>query len=92
MWYFGLIGLSIGLAIGLAALGGGAGLGRATSSALEGTARQPESSGELRTTLIIGAALIEALTIYSLVIGILLLGKLPNSAEMLEVIKAIGAN
>jgi F-type H+-transporting ATPase subunit c len=90
MWYLGLIGLSIGLAIGLAALGGGAGLGKATSSALEGTARQPESSGELRTTLIIGAALIEALTIYSLVIGILLLGKLPNAAEIVDVLKKIG--
>jgi len=90
MWYLGLIGLSIGLAIGLAALGGGAGLGRATSSALEGTARQPESSGELRTTLIIGAALIEALTIYSLVIGILLLGKLPNAAEIVDVLKKMG--
>jgi F-type H+-transporting ATPase subunit c len=90
MWYLGLIGLSIGLAIGLAALGGGAGLGKATSSALEGTARQPESSGELRTTLIIGAALIEALTIYSLVIGILLLGKLPNAAEIVDVLKKMG--
>ncbi|MCX5895242.1 MAG: ATP synthase F0 subunit C [Proteobacteria bacterium] len=90
MWYLGLIGLSIGLAVGLAALGGGAGLGKATSSALEGTARQPESSGELRTTLIIGAALIEALTIYSLVIGILLLGKLPNAAEIVDVLKKMG--
>lgn len=76
MWYLGLIGLSIGLAIGLAALGGGAGLGRATSSALEGTARQPESSGELRTTLIIGAALIEALTIYALVTMFVLQAKI----------------
>lgn len=89
MWYFGLIGLAIGLGIGLAALGGGAGLGMATSSALQGTARQPEAAGDIRTTLIIGAALIEALTIYSLVAGILLLGKLPNAPEMLEVLEKI---
>ena len=75
MIYFGLIGLGICLAIGLAAMGCGAGIGRALSAALEGTARQPEASGNLRTTLIIGAALIESLTIYALVIGILLLGQ-----------------
>ncbi len=78
MLYFGLIGLGICLAIGLAAMGCGAGIGRALAAALEGTARQPEASGNLRTTLIIGAALIESLTIYALVIGILLLGKIPS--------------
>jgi F-type H+-transporting ATPase subunit c len=66
------------LAIGLAAMGCGAGSGKALAAALEGTARQPEASGNLRTTLIIGAALIESLTIYALVIGILLLGKMPS--------------
>ena len=78
MMYFGLIGLGICLAIGLAAMGCGAGIGKALAAALEGTARQPEASGNLRTTLIIGAALIESLTIYALVIGILLLGKMPS--------------
>jgi len=78
MLYFGLIGLGICLAIGLAAMGCGAGIGKALAAALEGTARQPEASGNLRTTLIIGAALIESLTIYALVIGILLLGKIPS--------------
>ena len=89
MWYFGLIGLAIGLGIGLAALGSGFGIAKATSSALEGTARQPEAAGDLRTTLIIGAALIEALTIYSLVAGILLLGKLPNAPDILEVLEKV---
>jgi F-type H+-transporting ATPase subunit c len=88
MLYFGLIGLAIGIAIGMAALGGGAGIGKAVSSALEGTARQPEAAGNLRTTLIIGAALIEALTIYALVIGIILMGKLPSPEQALEMFKA----
>ncbi len=92
MLYLGLIGLGIGLAIGMAALGGGAGIGRAVSSALEGTARQPEAAGNLRTTLIIGAALIEALTIYALVIGIILMGKLPSPEMALEIIKATTGN
>ena len=87
MIYFGLIGLGICLAIGLAAMGCGAGIGRALSAALEGTARQPEASGNLRTTLIIGAALIESLTIYALVIGILLLGKMPSMEVAIELFK-----
>ncbi|MCP4713648.1 MAG: ATP synthase F0 subunit C [Deltaproteobacteria bacterium] len=89
MIYFGLIGLGICLGIGLAALGGGAGIGKAVSSALEGTARQPEAAGNLRTTLIIGAALIESLTIYALVIGILLLGKLPSTDKAVEIFKIV---
>ena len=87
MIYFGLIGLGICLAIGLAAMGCGAGIGRALSAALEGTARQPEASGNLRTTLIIGAALIESLTIYALVIGILLLGKMPSMDVAVQLFK-----
>ena len=89
MVYFGLIGLGIGLALGLAALAGGTGIGRAVAAAMEGTARQPEAAGNLRTTLIIGAALIEALTIYALVIGILLGGKIPAPEQALEVLKAL---
>jgi len=89
MIYFGLIGLGICLAIGLAAMGCGAGIGRALSAALEGTARQPEASGNLRTTLIIGAALIESLTIYALVIGILLLGKLPSMDVAIELFRML---
>jgi F-type H+-transporting ATPase subunit c len=89
--YFGLIGLGICLGIGCAALGGGAGIGQAVSAALEGTARQPEAAGNLRTTLIIGAALIESLTIYALVIGILLMGKLPSPDKALEIFRIISA-
>ncbi len=92
MMYFGLIGLGICLAIGLAAMGCGAGIGKALSAALEGTARQPEASGNLRTTLIIGAALIESLTIYALVIGILLLGKMPSMEVALEIFKLMAEN
>ena len=92
MMYFGLIGLGICLAIGLAAMGCGAGIGKALSAALEGTARQPEASGNLRTTLIIGAALIESLTIYALVIGILLLGKMPSMDVAIELFKLMAEN
>lgn len=53
--------------IGLGALGCGIGLGRAVGSALEAMARQPEIAGKLLVNMVIGAAFIEALTIYVLI-------------------------
>ncbi|MBX3730299.1 MAG: ATP synthase F0 subunit C [Candidatus Sumerlaeia bacterium] len=54
----------IGLAI--AAFGAALGLGRAVGSAMEATGRQPEASGKIMISMIIGGALIEALAIYAL--------------------------
>lgn len=71
----GLIALGAGLAIGLSAIGPGIGQGIASGKALEGMARQPEMSGEMRTTMILGLAFMESLTIYGLLIAFLLLGK-----------------
>jgi F-type H+-transporting ATPase subunit c len=62
------LALSTPIAIGLAALGSGLGLGRAVGNALEAIGRQPEASGKIMTAMIIGAALIEALTIYALIV------------------------
>lgn len=62
------LALSTPIAIGLAAFGCALGIGRAVASAVESIARQPESSGKIMTTMIIGAALIEALTIYALIV------------------------
>lgn len=62
------LALSAPIALGLAALGSGFGLGKAVAAALEAIGRQPEASGKIMTTMIIGAALIEALTIYALVV------------------------
>lgn len=61
------IALAYPLGLGIAALGSGIGLGRAVSSAMEAIGRQPEASGKIQTAMIIGCALIEALTIYALV-------------------------
>ena len=52
------------------------GLGRAVGSAMEAIGRQPEASGKIQVAMIIGAALIEALTIYALVTVFLLQGKI----------------
>ncbi len=64
--------LAAGLGAGLVALGAGLGIGRLAASALEGTARQPEAGGDIRTTMIIAAALIEGVALFGLVICILL--------------------
>src|SRR5687768_4607855 len=72
------LGLAIGagLAVGLAALGGGLGQGRAASSALDGIARNPQASGKIFTPMIIGLALTESLVILAFVIAFTLSGKI----------------
>ena len=70
------IGLACGLAIAIAALGGGLGQGIAISKGLEGIARNPEAQPKIFIPMIVGLALIESLVIYALVISILLYVKL----------------
>jgi F-type H+-transporting ATPase subunit c len=64
--------LAAGFGAGLVAIGAGLGIGRLASAALEGSARQPEASGDIRTTMIIAAALIEGVALFALVVCILL--------------------
>jgi F-type H+-transporting ATPase subunit c len=64
--------LAAGLGLGLAALGGALGQGRAAAAALDGIARNPNASDKLFQPMIIGLALIESLVIYSLIISFLL--------------------
>jgi F-type H+-transporting ATPase subunit c len=66
------VGFLLPLAVGIAAIGSGLGLGRAVGSAMEAMGRQPEAAGKIQTGMIIGAAFIEALTIYALVAVILI--------------------
>jgi F-type H+-transporting ATPase subunit c len=70
------LGFLLPLAVGVAAVGSGLGLGRAIGAAMEAMGRQPEAAGKIQTGMIIGAAFIEALTIYALVAVILILGKI----------------
>ena len=68
----GLGYLAAGLGAGLAIIGAGFGIGRLASAALEGSARQPEAAGDIRTTMIIAAALIEGATFFGLIVCILM--------------------
>ena len=64
-----------GVGAGLAIIGAGLGIGRLAAAAMEGTARQPSSTGDIRTSMIIAAALIEGATLFALVICIILATK-----------------
>jgi len=60
------------LAIGLGAIGPGIGIGNAVRGAMEALGRNPEAAGDIRTTMIIGVALAEAVAIYAFVIAIII--------------------
>lgn len=67
-WY----ALASGIAIGVAAIGGALGQGKAVSSALDGIARNPAATDKIFTPMILGLALIESLVIFAFVISFLL--------------------
>jgi F-type H+-transporting ATPase subunit c len=73
MFYYGMAAIGCGIAIGFGALGAGIGQGIGTSKACEGIARNPATSGKVTTTLIIGLAMMESLTIYALVVVLIIL-------------------
>ncbi len=68
-----LICIAAALSVAIAAFGCGIGMGTAVGGACTGTARNPEASGKITVTMIIGLALIESLTIYGLVVSLILL-------------------
>ncbi|HYS06665.1 MAG TPA: ATP synthase F0 subunit C [Candidatus Dormibacteraeota bacterium] len=68
----GLAYFAAGIGAGLAVVGGAAGIGRLAAAAMEGSARQPQAAGDIRTGMIIAAALIEGATLFALVICVLL--------------------
>jgi F-type H+-transporting ATPase subunit c len=72
----GWIALAAGLGLGLAALGGALGQGRAAGAALDGIARNPGAADKIRGPMILALALIESLVIYALIISFLLFGKI----------------
>ncbi|MBI5701062.1 F0F1 ATP synthase subunit C [Candidatus Saganbacteria bacterium] len=67
--------LSAAIAIGLAALGTGLGIGLLASKAMEAMGRQPEASNNIRISMIIAISFIEAIALYALVISLILVTK-----------------
>jgi F-type H+-transporting ATPase subunit c len=65
--------LGAGIGAGLAAIGAGIGIGRIGGSAVEAIARQPEAAGDIRSNMIVSAALIEGAAFFAMVICFLIL-------------------
>lgn len=72
----GLIAIAAAFAIAISTIGPGIGQGLASSKAMEAIARQPEAAGTIRSTLILSLGLMEALTIYGLLIAFMLVAKI----------------
>jgi len=64
--------LAAGIGAALTTIGAALGIGRIAGQAMDGIARQPEAVGEIRVTMIIGAALIEGIALFAEVICFLL--------------------
>lgn len=62
-----------GIGAGIAAIGAGYGIGQIGKSALESIARQPEAVGDIRSTMIVAAALIEGVAFFAIVVCLLIL-------------------
>ena len=59
------------LGAGVAAIGAGIGIGKIGGSALESMARQPEMKGDLRSNMIVAAALVEGAVFFAIVVCLL---------------------
>ncbi len=64
--------LAAGIGAGIVLIGAGFGIGMIGKGAMDATARQPEASGDIRTSMLISAGLIEGAAFFGLVICILL--------------------
>ena len=65
----GNFGAALGAAITVC--GAAIGIGRIGSSAMEAIARQPEAAGDIRTSMIVAAALIEGVALFAVIISLL---------------------
>ncbi|MEA3504311.1 MAG: ATP synthase F0 subunit C [Bacteroidota bacterium] len=64
--------MGAGIGAGIAAIGAGMGIGNIGKSALESIARQPEAAGDIRSNMIVSAALIEGVAFFAIVICLLI--------------------
>ena len=66
---------AFGAAIGasLTAIGAGLGIGKIGAAAMEAIARQPEASGDIRSNMIVIAALIEGVAFFAIIVCVLAL-------------------
>lgn len=68
-----LVGLGACLGVAIAAIAAGIGIGKIGSSAMEAIARQPEASGDIRSNMIVIAALVEGVALFAVIVCVLAL-------------------
>ena len=68
-----LAGMGAAIGAGLAAIGAGLGIGKIGGSAMEAIARQPEAAGDIRSNMIVIAALIEGVALFAVIVSALAL-------------------
>jgi F-type H+-transporting ATPase subunit c len=64
----GLAKFGAGLGAGLAVIGAGLGIGKIGAAAMDGIARQPEATNDIRMNMIIIAALVEVSALFAIVV------------------------
>lgn len=67
--------LAAGIGAGITVFGAALGIGKLASATMEASGRQPEVAGQVRTSMLISAALIEGATFFALAICIILATK-----------------
>ena len=65
------LGLGACIGAGIAAIGAGLGIGKIVASAMEAIARQPESAGDIRSNMIVIAALVEGVALFAVIVCVL---------------------
>lgn len=66
-----MVGSIAAIGMGLAVIGAGIGIGNIGSKAMEAIARQPEAVGDIRSNMILAAALVEGAALIAIVFAFL---------------------
>lgn len=69
----GVLGIGACIGAAIAAIGAGLGIGKIGASAMEAIARQPEAAGDIRSNMIVIAALIEGVAFFAIIVCVLAL-------------------
>lgn len=68
-----LAALGATLGAGIAAIAAGIGIGKIGAAAMEAIARQPEAAGDIRSNMIVIAALVEGVALFAVIVCLLAL-------------------
>ena len=72
----GLYAIGAGLALGIAAFGGGLGQGKIGAAAMDGIARNPQAADKMQTPMILGLVFVETLVLFTFLIAFLVQGNI----------------